>query len=165
MTTGNDFGEISFERYIDGEMDAAEKQQFELYLDKSGNAQEHLRMAEAIKDQLAELDLPVCPPRLATEVLNKTAPSRNMWRGKYRFGLALAASLVIAVLVWKPDHTNSPPPEVEQAIEDAKWAVAFVSDLGRTSRTGNRAEILETGVVDPVQQALDYLFVSEKNED
>ena len=50
------------------------------------------------------------------------------------------------------------PQEVAQGLDDAKWALAYLSDVGRRTATTIRDDVLDEHVVQPVNRAINAAF-------
>lgn len=91
---------------------------------------------------------------------------RTVWTEVLRPSLAtaaLVALVVAAALIGRvpttpprdpPATAEATPAEVRQALADARWALAYVSDIGRRTGRSIRQEVLEERVAAPVQRAV-----------
>jgi len=157
----------SIERYVDRDMTNGERESLELLMAETPDLQRQVALAFEIKRSLRTMPEPECPDHVVRAIYDATSRSGplSMIRLAQPLAQAVAAAcLLIALSLWMQPLDRPSDADVDQAVEDAKWALTFVSDMGRTSSQDNRTEILASGVVLPVQHALDYLFVGENNE-
>ena len=54
------------------------------------------------------------------------------------------------------------PQEVAQGLDDAKWALAYLSNVGRRTATTIRDDVLDEHVVQPVNRAINAAFDDEE---
>lgn len=82
---------------------------------------------------------------------------------------ALVALLIGSGMIFRPQPVTAPEQtaesaeEVESALQDAKWAIAYISDIGRRAATSFRDDVLEERVAVPVNQALGAAFNDESH--
>lgn len=166
------------EEYLDGLLEEDERAEFERHLASDETRMDDLLLARRIRDELRALPLPACPPAVTRAVLaevrrearadalqrlRRLAPA-VLYDGaaRWRPVLAMAALAVLvasAAVVGRlpeprPYPTSATPAEVRQALAEAKWALGYVSELGRATARSVRHDVLETRVVAPMQQAL-----------
>ena len=127
-----------------------EASQVEHWLEGDNRWHEELTLAMHIRDELRNLRSPSCPPHVTQHVIQTAR--RDAWRSfagrlnQFFFGswftywkpiLATVTLLVIAsMLLFNPPAVEAPPEEisqveVEQALDDVKWALGYVSKTGR----------------------------------
>lgn len=145
------------EAYLDDELDNEERIRFEQLLDEATDIRQELTYAINIRDELRAIPTPEFPVHLEKAIL--TEVRKNAWTDfRTRLGSGLAGGLFGgAMLRWRPalatflvlvaatvflvvtlrpngavtvDETYSQA-EVDQALEEAKWALGYVSQTGR----------------------------------
>ena len=146
------------EAYLDNQLPEEEARHVEHWLEGDNRWHEELTLAMHIRDELRSLGSPVCPPHVAQNVI-RTA-RRDAWRSfagrlnQFFFSgwvtywkpiLATMTLLIIAsMLLFKTPATDPlsaediTQVEVEQALDDVKWTLGYVSKTGRL--TGDRVE-------------------------
>lgn len=80
----------TIERYLDGQLDPTEQEQFEQALSESPELREQLEAARQWREQLASTELPKPP-----QAEERTAPARNTWLGGMLVGLAVLAGAYV----------------------------------------------------------------------
>ena len=139
------------EAYLDNQLPPEEASKVEYWLEDDNRWHEELTLAMHIRDELRSLRAPVCPPHVTQQVI-KTA-RRDAWLSftgrlnQFFFSgwvpywkpiLATMTLLVIAsMLLFRTPKLDGPPSdeisqvEVEQALDEVKWALGYVSKTGR----------------------------------
>lgn len=173
------------EAYVDGDLPEHERCRIERLLAGSDEASEQLALAQGVSAHLSALSAPPCPPEITRSVLAQArAESRanlverlvgrfeSAWETFLRPSLAAAllVLLVVAGALVGPSRGPAPateaaasPAEVEQALHDAKWALAFVTQIGKQTGQSIRRDVLEERVAVPVQRALGQALDGEPN--
>jgi hypothetical protein len=159
------------EAFVDGELSPDVMAQFEEAL-AVGVGGEDVLLARSIRNGLHALPQPVLRPEVSRFVLEQVrADGREQrrgwlqqfvereWAGLLQPTLAMAMLLLFvfsAVLVGRPpvQQENISQAEVEQALAEAKWALAYISHVGKETGSSVRSDVLEAHVVQPVRHAL-----------
>lgn len=164
-----DWAESNIEPYVDGALDDEKSAAMAAHLDACARCRSELDMAVAIKSGLAAIPPEVCPDRVTRRVFEKVegaagSPARTpngrrmglikpIWRP---VAVAAAAAAIIVVILsapFEPQVTHSEA-EIERALQEAKYAIAVLSDAGR--RAGAQvATDVETTVLEPMRKVLD----------
>jgi anti-sigma factor RsiW len=167
------------EAFLDGTLPADEHAAFERHLyDVEDEWEMDLMLARQIRDGLHTLPEPVCPPHVTDAVLGyarqHAGPSwlaqfhmwmATQWTMLWQPALAMAVLLILVVsasLVGKPEQPGPPiaavnEAEVQRALAEVEWTLAYLSDLGRQTGQTVRHDVIEERVVVPVQDALGTL--------
>jgi anti-sigma factor RsiW len=172
-----DWAGAPLEAYLDGELSSEEAALLERLLTEDEALQAELDLARSIQAALRGLPAAACPPHVAPAVIAETratwrrqrvAQLAAWWAGLWQPAVAmsiLVALVVLAALLGRP--APGPPPaaqaaELEQAMEDVKWTLAFLSEVGRQTGSAVRHDVLQPHVVLPVQEALSRLDESSQ---
>ncbi len=172
------------EAYLDGELPVNDARRFEAFADVDEDAGRELRFAQMVRQRLDDLPKPVCPPDVTRAVLSTArADARRSIVPRLRnaatssWGTIMRPALIVGVfvgvvvagaLVARPPAGEPPiqtvasdeatPQEIEQGLNDAKWALAYLSNVGRRTATTIRDDVLHQHVVQPVNRALSDAF-------
>lgn len=167
------FGEW-VEAYVDGDLSPEMMHQFEEAVRAEPALHLELEYARELRDRLRALPEIACPPDVTHSILAyaqqdvRRAPWRRIrWAVTSAWATALRPALSVGILIGvvvtgtlltRPSG-DSPQPvavsdEVEQALMDAKWTLAFVSDIGRRTATSIRQEVLEERLIVPLNRAI-----------
>lgn len=163
------------ELYVDGDLPAAKARRLEEAVQAEPAFREELSRARALRDRLRALPEPACPPDVTASVIAyarrdaragiferiRTIVTSN-WETVLRPTLAVGVlfSLVVGgALITRPQSEQPLPlaatEDVERALNEAKWTLAYVSDIGRRTATSIRDEVFEERLVAPVNRVLD----------
>ena len=167
------------ELYVDGELDASEMKVFESRLASDSRLQQHVDSAIRIKQALGQMVISEIPPSVleavneqiakreqagVLQLMPKSARVTTLLSRKFIYPtIAVAASLVLLFMVAQsvPTNTQSSEPtqaEVDAALLEVKRTLALVSEMGY-----ERNDIVNGHVVDPVQKAMSYIFLTEND--
>ena len=152
------------EKYLDGELPLAELRHFEMALAK-GPVHEDLQLARRIQVGLHALPQPLCPPHIIESVVLQVQRERytlslarieawlrpwwgDVLRPALAMGVLTAIVLSAAFLGRTPAPQNVSQAEVEQALAEAKWALAYVSHVGLEASESVR-HVLDNTLADP----------------
>lgn len=175
---------IALEAYLDGDLSETDARGLEAYAASDDDAGRELRLARLMQQHLRQMPQPICPPEVTRAVLSTVrADARRSFGRRLRDAASLSWSTILrpslamgvfigavvaAALIGRPaaDNPATPvtvsaeatPQEVEQALTDAKWALAYLSNVGRRTATTIRDDVLEEHVVQPVNRALNTAF-------
>lgn len=173
--------DAALEAYVDGELPSGERRRVESYAAAHPHAADQLRIAQTVRRELGAVESPACPPELTAAVMaqaraeaGRRTPSvstrlAELWAAFLRPTLAaaaLAAIVVAGALVGRtPPHPTEQAPaysaEVERALQETKWALAFVTDVSREAGESIRRDVLEERVTQPIRKALGVAFDDE----
>lgn len=179
--------DVSLEAYLDGELSAADARRLEAFAASDDEAGRELRLARTVQQRLRGLPGPTCPPEVTRAVLSRArADARRSYAARLRTAAVLSwstivrpslavgvfvAAIVAGALIGRSPADEPPttaaasyeatPQEVEQALNDAKWALAYLSDVGRRTATTIRDDVLDQHVIQPVNRALNTAFDDE----
>ena len=173
--------EEMLESHLDGELSPADARKMEAYARFDPDAGRELRLARIVRHRLQMLPPPVCPPDVTGTVLQyarrearrslvervRIILARN-WTTVVRPSIAvgmLAAIVFVGALSTRPvpdqPYITETAEDVERALDEAKWVLSYLSDIGRKAATSIRDDVLEERVVEPVNRALDAAFDDE----
>lgn len=168
------------EAYLDGELSVEEAAEVEARLAGDARWRAELARARAVRDGLRALPRPACPPAVTAAVLahaRRETRRRPLTRLARAFGgvrridwrpalaMAVLAGLVVASALIDSGARRSgtphdgalaaiPPAEVEAALEEARWALAYVSEVGRRTGRSVREAAFDEPLVAPVTGAV-----------
>ncbi len=164
----HDWMDDRLEAYLDGDLTPEEAARFERGLSGDDWAAE-LRRAASIRDGLHAMPLPECPPHVTRAVLREARRrARAEWLHRTREGLThawrltarpalamavLVALVVVAALVTRPPRP-APGVEVEHALAEVKWTLAYLSEVGRQTGASVHRDVLDAHVFGPMHEAL-----------
>jgi anti-sigma factor RsiW len=157
------------EAFVDGELPEAEHEAFEsLAADPTWSGRIHT--AVRIRDGLRSLPIEACPEHVTRAVLAEARRRNERWHpGRvvawidehfaplWQPVVAMTALLAIVVgslFVGRAPETFAERAEVEQALADVRWTLAYLSEVGRQTGETVRHDVIENRVVQPVRQAL-----------
>ncbi len=168
----NDWLDDRLEAFLDGDLTPEEAARFERALhDDLWRAELHL--AGKIRDGLRTLPLPECPPHVTQAVLRE-ARRRARTEGLHRMGEALARAwrltakpalamavlvtlIVAAALLTHPPRSTPARAEVEHALAEVKWTLAYLSEVGRQTGASVHRDVLDAHVFAPMHEAFETL--------
>ena len=171
----------TLEAYLDGDLSPAEARRLEAFARIDAEAREDLHLARLVQHRLQALPPLVCPPDVTSAVFDyaRRAARRGFverirsflsanWATVIRPSMAvgiLAAVVVVGTLntrpIPEPRQTAQTSEEVGKALDEAKWVLAYLSDIGLKAATSIRDDVLEERVVAPVNRALGAAFDDE----
>jgi hypothetical protein len=72
----------------------------------------------------------------------------------------LVAAILVGTLVGRKDVEEivATPQEIQRALDEAKWTLSFLSELGRETGQSIRREVIEERVAQPMQNAITTAF-------
>lgn len=168
------------EAYVDDEVSPSERGQLEAFVASDPDARDELQLARTLKRRLGALPQPQCPPDVTRAVLSAARSDvRRTFVERLRAAMAaswttvvrpsLAVGVLVAVVVGgalitmpaddpAPTEAVASTEEVDRALDEAKWALAYISNLGRETATSIRDDVLDERVVRPVNRALEAAF-------
>lgn len=151
------------EAYVDDDLPPAERARFEAALADDPAWQHEVALARRIQVGLRALPAPPCPPRVLAALPHADRPPRPAPLPRRRWptlrpalaGLALVGMVALSAL---PGRRPAPPPpvaeaEVEQALADVKWTLAYLSSVSRRTGEAVRRDV-EDRVVAPARAAV-----------
>lgn len=167
--------DVRIEAYLDGDLDPAEAARLEAAIASDPALLDELEMARAVRQTLRGMSSEAPPPDLVPGVLAVARrEARSEWLGRLRDGFriafladwrpalamtALAVVVFAAVLVDRSGRREPvTDPAVAEALEQVKWTLAVVADVGRRTGRTVRDDVLEAHVVEPIQDALTHVF-------
>lgn len=164
------------EAYVDGELNEGDRRRMDAYARESDFASRQLRLARMVKTQLADIPWEVCPADVTRAVLVEARKdarrsilrfvldeTRAAWATILRPSLSvgvLVAAILVGTLVGRKDVEEivATPQEIQRALDEAKWTLAFLSELGRETGQSIRREVIEERVAQPMQNAITTAF-------
>lgn len=162
-----DWVDERLEAFLDGTLPPDEHAAVARVLAGDADGQDDLFLARRIRDTLRAWPEPSCPPHVTEAVLAQTrraarddrrdrvqAALRARWTMLWQPALAMA---VLLLVVWTATLVGRPPEpsraEVEQALAEVQWTLAYLSEVGRQTGRAVRQDVLSERVVSPVQDA------------
>lgn len=167
------------EAYLDGDLPAGDANRFEQLLADDEGWQATLHLAARVRDGLHALPRPACPPELTRSVLaevrRQAAPAPpgrlQAWLDRWwaswlqpSLAMALLVALVVLAALPGPRTAGFAHDDVETALAEAKWTLAYLSQVGRHTGRSVRHDVLENRVVAPVQEALGSILDETKSD-
>ena len=160
------------EAYLDEALPADEQARFEQALTADAGWEAELFLARQIRDGLHALPQPMCPPHVTDAVLAQVrrqaqqswidrleAWLHQQWLSLWQPALAMAVLLLLVVsaaLVGRPQQQQPAyaEAEVQRAMQEVQWALAYLSEVGRQTGKTVREDVIAEHVVGTVQGAL-----------
>lgn len=166
------------EAYVDGDLPADERATFEQVLDEHPHWMHEVQQAERIHHELNDLPALTCPPQVTQAVLEHARSTErppgwaDVWQRFWnqldeltRFGWQPVAAMTALVLIVVASVVLSPAPtavesnrysaaEVERAEAQAKWALAYIAQVGDNTQTTLRREVFQEQITQPTRRAL-----------
>lgn len=174
----HDWMDARVEAYVDGDLPADERATFEQVLDEHPQWMHEVRQAERIHQELSDFPTLTCPPQVTQAVLEhaRTADQPSGWADVWdrfwaqideltRFGWQPAVAMASLVLIVVASVVLSPAPsavessrysaaEVERAEAQAKWALAYIAQVGDETQSTLRREVFQEQIANPTRRAL-----------
>lgn len=145
------------EAYLDGELSAEEQSKFERLMEEEQTWQQEMSWAVTIRDELRAVPTPAPPPHLDKAIMKEVrkdawsgfrkrlfsglgsgflGDSASIWRPALATLMLLVMATVVVVVLSRPNIPEPTPEaisqaEVAKALEEAKWALGYVSKTGR----------------------------------
>ncbi len=166
------------EAYVDGDLPADERTTFEQVLNEHPQWMHEVRQAERIHHELNDFPALACPPQVTQAVLERTrfADQPPGWSDVWsqfwtqideltRFGWKPAMAMASLVMIVAAAVLFSPAPstvggtsyttaEVERAEAQAKWALAYIAQVGDETQHTLRREVFQEQITRPTRRAL-----------
>lgn len=167
--------EARIEAYVDGDLPAAERERFEATVAADPAWRVEVRAANAVRAGLRALPHASAPPAVAAAALRRIEQIERQdrreavrrawgqaWAATWRPALAmgvLVAAVVTSTFVGpapRPLNATREPSaaEVQRAVQEARWALAYLSDVGRKTGVLVRKDVIGARVVAPAESAL-----------
>lgn len=162
--------EKHIEAFVDGELTGSLAVKIQDRIDSDSDFAKQVMLAKSIKSSLSSSENWTAPKSIEKAVLQEIKSRRRFqkreasgawWSGSWSMRTVLqVASLVIAAVFvgyWiAPSDQVSPQTEfssmeIEQAEEDIKWVMAFVSETGRQTGQKVKDDVIAKRVVNPMQ--------------
>ena len=167
----DDWMDARVEAYLDGELPLQERVVFERTLAEDPLWEAEVLLAREVRASLRALPQPACPSFVTDAVLAQVHREARasvveqvqgwieqhvltLWRPA--LAMAVLVLLVVAgALVGRPPQ---PVPqyadvEVQQALDEVRWTLALLSEVGRQTGQSVKQDVLGERVVAPVQEA------------
>lgn len=149
--------------YLDRELNGADRSRFEALAALDPLLDDELALSQSIQRSLRMERAPMCPDRVTSDVMaHVNADVRQAWttrlralfvlppRIMWRPVLAVAVLVTVVVLSALPGATNSTSdPAVAVAMDDVKWTLAYLSEVGSDTGQSVRDDVFE-----PIVQSL-----------
>ena len=165
------------EAYLDGDLPAGEAEKVEQMLADDEEWLAEIHLAQQIRDELRSQPKPVCPPEVTRHVFSEVRRLAFVsWKDRFRMWAdrwwvewwqpTLAMSLLVLVIVsasllggLSPTHSQKTETmEVQTALAEAKWTLAYLSQVGRNAGQSVRHDVLRDRVVAPMQNAIESIL-------
>lgn len=174
MKPFQDWIDDRIEAYVDGELSPEDREDFERVL-AVGVGERDVLMSRRVRDGLRSLPRPMLGAGVSRHVLEHARAEAQsgpvawlrgvadaLWAPVLRPVLSMALLVLVvtsAVLIGRPARQGgTSPAEVQRALAEAKWALAYVSHVGSETGSSVRTEVLQPHVVRPMRQALDIVL-------
>lgn len=158
------------EAYLDGELPPGEEALFEAVMAADPVWRYQVDLADGIQATLHTLPQPECPAYVVDAVYMRTREANRRRKiqdyvGRLRqawldvrqpaFAMAVLLTIVLGSAVFgSRTESQQESAEVRQALEDARWAMAYLAEVGRNTGTALREDILQEHVLSPMHDAV-----------
>lgn len=163
------------EAFLDGTLPAADREACAAALRADPAWQAELALARRIRQGLHALPVEPCPPAVTAAVLaHARRHAAPPWPERLAawidaqaavLGRPVLAMAVLVLVVVAASLVGRPQPapqtlaaaseaEVEQALAEVRWTLAYLSEVGRQTGRSVRRDVLEERVVAPVHEAI-----------
>lgn len=159
------------EAFVDGSLPSAESGRFEAAMQTRPELREEIALARLIGEELPALGEARCPDHVVSGIMQEVRRDiRQSFADRFfaalkqgiqpRLRPVLAMVLLLAVVVSSSLVRRSPEPasvasvEVTRALDDVKWTLAVLSDVGRQTGRSMRSDVIEPHVVEPIERSL-----------
>jgi len=156
------WAEERIEQYVDESLPGEERERFDRLLAERADLATEVRLAKEIQGHFRAMNGVACPDtvsrRVTREVHSIARKEKlddlrgivaSLLRSRRRLGYIASGFAVFCValvlLLVMTDQRPAPQPEVAQALEDVKWTLALVSNMGSET-----AGVVRSDVVDPL---------------
>lgn len=153
------------EAYLDGEALSEEIHEIDAHLEGCPACAGQLALARQVRQSLRELPRLACPERVAQAATARlrrrqtTAwrPRLSRWLTGWRLPVwqpaaAMALVLLVALAVDQRDREPEPTAaEVARAEREARFALAYVGQVGRNTGRTVRDQVIRTWVIEPLE--------------
>jgi len=163
------------EAFADGSMPSAERRRFEAVMESDASLRDEIALARQIGKELGTLGDARCPDHVVSGIMREVRRDiRQSFTERLLAALrkgiqprlrpVLAMVLLLAVVVSSSLIRRAPEPapvasvEVTQALDDVKWTLAVLSDVGRQTGRSVRSDVLEPHVVEPIERSLNEVI-------
>lgn len=159
------------EAYLDDDLTAPESARLHAHLAGCDVCTADMELAARIRTSLHDMPLPDVPEAVTAGVYNKISAERgklSIFRHPVWRGLAVAAALIAAILLGTGEKQKSEQAstvsseELARAESQAKWAIAYISDVGRRTGLTVRDEIISEKVVGTLNKSVDTVMRREE---
>jgi len=169
--------------YVDGEIELPEKTVLESHLVSCADCAEELAFARRVDAGLHALPAQKCPPSVSAAVFayaaSRPSPVRRPWwrltpvlslSNGWRPALTGAVAVILLLATaYVGQNGKQPTPsysraELEQAQQQAKWTMVFISQLSRKTASNLKHDVLDPYVVRKVMRIVDPKLHSAPKE-
>jgi len=150
------------EAFMDGDLSPEEATRFNevAWMDDDFNDEVHL--ARNIASSLRSIEDEVCPDFVMKEVMAHVRRDiqSSIWARVQRFflnldvahlkpALAVAMLFIVVLTSTRIGRPSESPTEVAKALDDVKWTLAYLSDVGRSTASNVKLNVIERQAVGP----------------
>ncbi len=170
--TSRKWFEERIEAFLDGTLPAEEAERFrdEGLLDEELSAE--VNLSKQIQRSLRATVIEPCPPHVARNIMAHVRQDiRSSWWSRiqaFLLGLspsqlrpvmALALLLVIAISTLQLVKVDpAPQAEVHQALDEVKWTLAYLSDVGKSTGSTVKTSVIENQIVNPMSRSFSTIL-------
>lgn len=165
-----DWWDERVEAFVDGTLSEKEATEMQTLESVDSLLAREVRMAKQIRTGFKSMaETTVCPDDLTRairfsvhamarkEKMDSVRESiKQFFSGYRRYVVAGAVVVFVALAVLRsPESGPLPAQEVAQALDDVKWSLALLSDMGSDAAGVVRSDVLEPLVIDNIGRSLD----------
>jgi len=175
--------EDRIEAYLDGELPPDESALIETLIADEENWTSELLLAQHIRDELRALPEPTCPPAVTQAVITEVRrQARVAWKARFRLWAdrwwielwqpTLAMTLLALIIITSTIVGRQQPivrneidaAEVQHALAEAKWTLAYLSQIGKQTGQSVRHDVLEARIIEPMHHAIGTIIEQQTQD-
>ncbi|NNE34816.1 MAG: hypothetical protein HKN13_06250 [Rhodothermales bacterium] len=164
------------EAFVDGDLSRADDIRFRERLSSSKELQQDVEQARFLAAVLRSSPVESCPPEISQRVLAiarrdagaeervdrgplRLVTKRRTWRSLTIVAAAACFAVLFLVRTGVNDSESFSQAEIDQALNDAKFALALVSDASRDA-----GRLIRLDAVPPVSHAMGLVLTDERSD-
>ena len=156
------------DEYVDGTLQSEIALVFERCTQLYPACADEVRTARLVKEGLQSISSLTCPDHIVDNVFDRISQERSItgrrapnlllsflqpgW--KPAFATAAVAVVVLMLTLQTPAEPDYTQAEIDQALREVKWTLAYLGDVGKRTSSTIRDEVLVSHVVTPINESV-----------